>query len=139
MYFLYFVYFLLSLATASFDIWLGETLFFVFPIVLLYIYNFEKNENRILFYVLLYTIFYFVARFSLNFLSIIFFILFLLIHFILNHMKFSLIKAIIFVGIISFYLSFITSSYSSFIVDLILVTALYFINMRVVFYERKES
>ncbi|MBL5981447.1 hypothetical protein HWHPT5561_08065 [Petrotoga sp. HWH.PT.55.6.1] len=136
---MYLIYFLLALITASFDRWLGEILFFVFPIIALYVANFEEDDTRLLFLVLIYTIFYFNSRFELGFLAIIFFAIFLLINFFLHQLEMTLIKALIYVGVLSLYMSVITSSLYPFLWDMIIVFVLYFMNMRLVFNERKKS
>ncbi|PNR90135.1 hypothetical protein X925_00760 [Petrotoga sp. 9T1HF07.CasAA.8.2] len=136
---MYLIYFLLALITASFDRWLGEILFFVFPIIALYVADFKEDDTRLLFFVLIYTIFYFNSRFELGFLAIIFFVIFLLINFFLHQLEMTLIKALIYVGVLSLYMSVITSSLYPFLWDMIIVFVLYFMNMRLVFNERKKS
>jgi len=136
---MYLIYFLLALIIASFDRWLGEVLFFVFPIIALYISNLEKDDHRLLFFVLIYTIFYFNSRFELGFLAIIFFSIFLLINFFLHQLEISLFKALLYVGVLSIYMSAITSSYIPFFLDMIIILVLYFMNMRLVVNERKKS
>ncbi|POZ88274.1 MULTISPECIES: hypothetical protein [Petrotoga] len=136
---MYLIYFLLALVAASFDRWLGEILFFIFPIIVLYVSNLEKDDHRLLFFVFVYTIFYFNSRFELGFLAIIFFVIFLLINFFLHQLEMTLINALIYVGVLSLYMSVITSSLYPFFWDMIIIFVLYFLNMRLVFNERKKS
>ncbi|PNR97365.1 hypothetical protein X928_10140 [Petrotoga miotherma DSM 10691] len=136
---MYLIYFLLALITASFDRWLGEIIFFVFPIIVLYVSNLEKDDHRLLFFVFIYTIFYFNSRFELGFLAIIFFAIFLLINFFLHQLEMTLIKALIYAGVLSLYMSVITSSLYPFFLDMIIIFVLYFMNMRLVLDERKKS
>jgi len=136
---MYLIYFLLALITASFDRWLGEILFFVFPIIALYVSNLEKDAHRLLFFVFIYTIFYFNARFELGFLAIIFFAIFLLINFFLHQLEMTLVKALLYSGILSLYMSVITSSFYPFFLDMIIILVLYFTNIRLVLNERKKS
>ncbi|KUK15597.1 MAG: Uncharacterized protein XD53_0970 [Petrotoga mobilis] len=136
---MYLIYFLLALVAASFDRWLGEILFFIFPIIVLYVSNLEKDDHRLLFFVFIYTIFYFNARFELGFLAIIFFAVFLLLNFFLHQLEMTLIKVLLYGGILSLYMSAITSSFYPFFLDMLIILVLYFMNMRLVLNERKKS
>lgn len=132
-----FFYIFLAIFVSSFDRWVGETLFFIFPIVIVYVLAFEKSEAQSLFFTFLYTILYFGTRFDLGLFAIMFFLILLVFNYILKNLRMSFIKVILYSATFSIFLSFITSSYYSFLIDIIIILILYFLNMRYVFYERE--
>jgi hypothetical protein len=135
----YILYLLFALFTASFDRWIGESLFFIFPIFAVYTIELEKSDLFPLYFTFLYTIFYFSSRLELNFIAIIFFCIFLLLNTLLKDFKMNYFKDIFIFSILSFFLSIITRSYFSSIVGIIIMTIAYFVNMRLIINEREKG
>jgi hypothetical protein len=132
----YFIVLVMAIISASWDRWMGEFLFFSFPIISLYTSKFLDNQIYKVLLGLIFTIIYFSTRFSLGFFSIAFFICYILIIEIASFLGTKYLSTLFFSGALALFLSFINYSLFSFVSTIILVSILYFINLRLMFYEK---
>lgn len=133
---IYILLLVLSILSSSWDKWLGENLFFSFPVFALYILNININKNKKFFFGLIYVLFYFSSRYSLGLFALIFYLIFLFLIEVLNDLDSSLITCMFFSLPLIIALSFINVSIISFIVTSSLILLFYFLNIKWVFYEK---
>ncbi|UYP00709.1 hypothetical protein OF820_03255 [Oceanotoga sp. DSM 15011] len=129
---IYIIFIILALMTSSWDRWLGDYIFYSFPIMMVYI-QFSDLKDEIKYIVpFIYTLFYFQFRYDVGFVAIIFYILYVFLNWIFKNKELSFITVTIYSGIFTAFLGYLSYSIISSIITMILIIMLYFLNLRLI-------
>ncbi|BBE31870.1 hypothetical protein OSSY52_20110 [Tepiditoga spiralis] len=132
----YLLFFLFTIASSSWDRWLGQYLFFSYPIVSVYLKNLDFNEKTKNMYAFLYTLIYFSLKYDVGLYAIIFLVIYIIIDTIFINIQKNFISTIAYTIPSTLFLCSIKWTPIPLIITLSIIIILYFINMRLIINEK---
>ncbi|KLO21232.1 MULTISPECIES: hypothetical protein [unclassified Marinitoga] len=116
---------IMTLIASSWDRWMGDILFFVFPIVFLVVQYLLKE--KMYFFTLLYSILYFSSKYDIGLMTIVFFILTIFSFHIFEFLEKSYLRSLFSTFIPLFFLVFINKNYYVLLISYILLSITHFV------------
>lgn len=132
----YLLFFALTIMSSSWDRWLGQYLFFSYPIILAYLKNLDFNERTKNVYSFLYTLVYFLLKYDVGLYAIIFLVIYIVIDTIFINVQKNFISTLIYTTPSTLFLCSIKWVPIPLLTTLSIITVLYFINMRLIINEK---
>lgn len=121
----YIYIFIMTMISSSWDRWMGDVLFFSFPIVFLIVQYLFKE--KFYFFAFLYSIIYFSSKYDIGLMTILFFILIIASFHIFEFLEKSFFRSLLSASIPLFFLSFINKNYYVLLISYILLSITHFI------------
>ena len=125
-----------AIVSSSWDKWMGSQLVFSMPFLAVYFKHLDMNDEKRFIFAIVYTLFYFANRYDIGFMAILFFVLYFLCDLFLSKFKHNFWTALLYFSMLSFYLNFLSFSFFSFFTGIILISILYFLNLRLITHGR---
>lgn len=116
---------IMTLISSSWDRWMGDILFFSFPIIFLIVQYLFKE--KIYFFSFLYSIVYFSSKYDIGLMTILFFALTVLSFHIFEFLEKGFLRSILSVSIPLLFLAFINKNFFVLIISYILISITHFI------------
>ncbi|KLO24279.1 hypothetical protein X275_00345 [Marinitoga sp. 1197] len=116
---------IMTLIASSWDRWMGDILFFVFPVVFLVVQYLLKE--KMYFFALLYSILYFSSKYDIGLMTIVFFILTIFSFHIFEFLEKSYLRSLFSTFIPLFFLVFINKNYYVLLISYILLSITHFV------------
>ncbi|WGS65971.1 hypothetical protein [Marinitoga aeolica] len=115
----------MTLISSSWDRWMGDVLFFSFPIIFLIVQYLFKE--KMYFFALLYSVIYFASKYDVGLMTIIFFILTISSFHIFEFLEKSYLRSLFSSSIPLFFLAFINKNFYVLLISYILLSITHFI------------